>query len=100
MSGKVEKHPNLGIGYIYKFPDEQEADRIISGMDEFGLSFDAPEAMALSVGATCGVATQLLLDRHPAFTKPGIHAPYSRDMCDPIREGVAREGVALVEKVL
>jgi saccharopine dehydrogenase (NADP+, L-glutamate forming) len=57
-------------------------------------------AMALSVGATCGVAMQLLLDGHPAFTKPGIHAPYSKEMCDPIKEGVAREGVALVEKVL
>lgn len=57
-------------------------------------------AMALSVGATCGVATQLLLDGHPAFTKPGIHAPYHKEMCDPIREAVAREGVALVEMIL
>lgn len=56
--------------------------------------------MALSVGATCGVATQLLLDGHPAFNQPGIHAPYRRDMCDPIREALAREGVVLVERVL
>lgn len=149
------------IKAVYKFPDEKEADRIITGMAEFGLFSNTPatikdgnvfdtlchqlaqllsfkpgerdlvmlqhkfvvewsdgrketvtstlellgdpnrfSAMALSVGATCGVATQLLLDEHPAFTKPGIHAPYHKEMCNPIREGVAREGVALVEAVL
>lgn len=56
--------------------------------------------MALSVGATCGVATQLLLDGHPALNRPGVLAPYIKDICDPIREGVAREGVELVEQVL
>ncbi|AEO67542.1 uncharacterized protein THITE_2050253 [Thermothielavioides terrestris NRRL 8126] len=61
---------------------------------------DGFSAMARSVGATCGVAAQLVLDRHPAFTEPGVHAPYTREMCEPIREGVAREGVVLVEKVL
>ncbi|KAJ5927670.1 Saccharopine dehydrogenase [Penicillium verrucosum] len=57
-------------------------------------------AMALSVGVTCGVATQLLLDGHPALHMPGILAPYSKEICDPIREAVAREGVKLVEKVI
>ncbi|KAJ5276594.1 hypothetical protein N7524_002747 [Penicillium chrysogenum] len=57
-------------------------------------------AMALSVGVTCGVATQLLLDGHPALHIPGILAPYRKEICDPIREAVAREGVKLVEKVM
>ncbi|KAK0760466.1 hypothetical protein N5P37_006660, partial [Trichoderma harzianum] len=57
-------------------------------------------AMALSVGVTCGIATQFVLDKHPAFSTPGIHAPYHKDVCDPLREVLDREGVALVERVL
>jgi saccharopine dehydrogenase (NADP+, L-glutamate forming) len=57
-------------------------------------------AMALSVGITCSVAAQLLLDGHPALKTPGILAPYSKEMCDPIREILAREGIKLVEEVL
>ncbi|PQE32642.1 Saccharopine dehydrogenase protein [Rutstroemia sp. NJR-2017a WRK4] len=149
------------IKQVYKFLDEVEADRIISGMRAFGLFSDEqavivsgnvfdtlcqqlaklltfepgerdlvmlqhkfviewkdgkrdtmtstlellgdPEghsAMARSVGVTCGIATQLLLDRHPAFSVPGIHAPYRKEMCDPIREALAGEGIALVERVV
>lgn len=57
-------------------------------------------AMALSVGVTCGIAAQFVLDKHPAFSTPGIHAPYHKDVCDPLREALDREGVALVERVL
>lgn len=57
-------------------------------------------AMALSVGATCGVATQLLIDRHEAFTKPGLIAPYSKDICEPIRAGIEKEGIVMVEKTM
>jgi saccharopine dehydrogenase (NADP+, L-glutamate forming) len=57
-------------------------------------------AMAKSVGATCGIASQLVLDKHPAFAKPGVWAPYSREICDPIREKVEGEGIVMVEKVL
>jgi saccharopine dehydrogenase (NADP+, L-glutamate forming) len=35
-------------------------------------------AMARSVGVTCGIATQLLLDGHPALCKPGVLAPYMK----------------------
>ncbi|RBR09410.1 hypothetical protein FVER53590_29422 [Fusarium verticillioides] len=54
-------------------------------------------AMAKSVGLTCGIATQLLLDGEPAFNKPGVIAPYSREICDPIRVRVEAEGIKLVE---
>jgi saccharopine dehydrogenase (NADP+, L-glutamate forming) len=54
--------------------------------------------MALSVGVTCGIATQLLLDEHLALNKPGMLAPYSRDICDPIRDLVEKEGVVMVEQ--
>ncbi|KAI9767926.1 MAG: hypothetical protein M1840_005419 [Geoglossum simile] len=57
-------------------------------------------AMAFSVGTTCGIATQLLLDGLPAFNTPGILAPYTKEICDPIREIAEREGIKMVEKVL
>ncbi|KAI9830160.1 MAG: hypothetical protein M1819_005837 [Sarea resinae] len=55
-------------------------------------------AMAKSVGVTCGIATQLLLDGNPAFNVPGIIAPYKKEVCEPIREALEGEGIKLVEK--
>jgi saccharopine dehydrogenase (NADP+, L-glutamate forming) len=56
--------------------------------------------MALSVGVTCGIATQLLIDRHPAVCKPGVRAPYTKDMCDIIRDRVKKEGLKVFEQKL
>lgn len=56
--------------------------------------------MALSVGVTCGIATQLLLDGAPAVRKAGVHAPYDEDMCDTIRELVEKEGIKMVERTI
>lgn len=55
-------------------------------------------AMSKSVGVTCGVATQLLLDSHPAFTRPGLLAPYVPEICTPIRLLVEKEGISMVEE--
>lgn len=57
-------------------------------------------AMAKSVGVTCGVACQLLLDGHPALNVPGVHAPYKEKICTPIREGIEKEGIRMVEEVV
>lgn len=54
--------------------------------------------MAFSVGVTCGIATQLLTNGHPALNKPGVLAPYTKDICDPIRDLPQKEGVVVVEK--
>ncbi|KAL9613490.1 MAG: hypothetical protein Q9167_001986 [Letrouitia subvulpina] len=54
-------------------------------------------AMALSVGVTCGIATQLILDGHPALCKPGVRAPYTAEMCEPIRVLLEKEGIKMVE---
>jgi saccharopine dehydrogenase (NADP+, L-glutamate forming) len=54
--------------------------------------------MSLSVGITCGIATQLLLNGHPALNTPGVHAPYSKEICDAIRVIVEQEGIKMVEK--
>ena len=57
-------------------------------------------AMSKSVGVTCGIAAQLLLDGHPALNTPGVLAPYKKGICDPIRELLEKEGIKMVEKVL
>ncbi|KII84986.1 hypothetical protein PLICRDRAFT_117231 [Plicaturopsis crispa FD-325 SS-3] len=55
-------------------------------------------AMALTVGLPCGIATQLVLDG--VFKTPGVHAPYTKEICEPIRLILESEGLGLVEKVL
>ena len=55
-------------------------------------------AMALTVGLPCGIATQLVLDG--VLREPGVHAPYTKEICDPIREILEKEGLGMVERVL
>ncbi|PPQ87229.1 hypothetical protein CVT25_004079 [Psilocybe cyanescens] len=57
-----------------------------------------PSAMALTVGLPCGIAVQLVLDG--VLSEPGVHAPYTKAICDPIREVLEKEGLGLVERVL
>ena len=54
--------------------------------------------MALYVGVPCGIAVQLVLDGK--LNTPGVLAPYSKEICDPIREILESHGMGLVEKVL
>ncbi|KZV66301.1 saccharopine dehydrogenase [Peniophora sp. CONT] len=64
-------------------------------------AYGAPQghsAMALLVGVPCGIATQLVLDG--VINQKGIQAPYSKEICDPIREILEKEGIGMVEKVL
>ncbi|GJC79567.1 saccharopine dehydrogenase [NADP(+), L-glutamate-forming] [Colletotrichum liriopes] len=61
---------------------------------------DGYSAMAKSVGVTCGIATQLLLDGEPALNRPGVLAPYTTGICNPIRNKLEEEGIKLVEKSL
>ena len=56
--------------------------------------------MAKAVGATCGIAAQLLLDGHEALSVPGVLAPYRKEICDPIRELLEKEGMNMVEKLV
>lgn len=55
-------------------------------------------AMALTVGLPCGIATQLVLDG--VLSTPGVHAPYTKEICDPIRKILESEGLGMVERVL
>jgi spermidine synthase / saccharopine dehydrogenase (NADP+, L-glutamate-forming) len=54
--------------------------------------------MATTVGIPCGIATQLILDG--VFNTPGVLAPYTKEICDPIRKILESEGISLVERVL
>jgi saccharopine dehydrogenase (NADP+, L-glutamate forming) len=59
-----------------------------------------PSAMARTVGMTCGIATQLFLDGCPSLPRAGVVAPYSKDVCDPIRSKLEKEGIILIERKL
>lgn len=54
--------------------------------------------MARLVGLPCGIATQLVLEG--VLNIPGVQAPYSKEICDPLREALEKEGVGMVEKIL
>lgn len=54
--------------------------------------------MALTVGIPCGIATQMVLDG--TISTPGVLVPYTKEICDPIREQLEKEGIAMIERVL
>lgn len=54
--------------------------------------------MARTVGIPCGIAVQLVLDG--VLSKPGVHAPYTKEFCDPLREALEKEGLGMIERVL
>ena len=56
--------------------------------------------MQRSVGITCGIATQSLLDGYSAFTKPGVQAPYEEAVCEPIRASLEAEGIDMTEALI
>ncbi|KAI1318392.1 saccharopine dehydrogenase (NADP+, L-glutamate-forming) [Mortierella claussenii] len=65
------------------------------------LEYGNPEgasAMARLVGMPCGVATQLVLDG--VINKPGVLAPMSSDINDPLIKGIEAEGVVCHEEIL
>jgi saccharopine dehydrogenase (NADP+, L-glutamate forming) len=79
--------------------NDGKTDTITSTLELLG-DPNGYSAMAKSVGVTCGIASQLVLDNHPEFAKAGIWAPYSKEICDPIRDVLEGEGIRMVEKVL
>lgn len=82
--------------FIVEWADGTE-QTFTSTLEAYG-SPKGHSAMALTVGLPCGIATQLVLDG--VLSTPGVQAPYTKEICDPIREVLEREGLGLVEKVL
>ena len=74
-----------------------KVDTLTSTLEAYGKP-DGYSAMALTVGLPCGIATQLVLDG--VISTPGVLAPYTKEICDPIRKILESEGLGLVEKVL
>lgn len=72
-------------------------ETITSTLEAYGTP-GGHSAMALTVGLPCGIATQLVLDG--VLKTPGVHAPYSKEICDPIREKLESEGLGLTERIL
>ncbi|KAF5381326.1 hypothetical protein D9615_008419 [Tricholomella constricta] len=70
---------------------------LTSTLEAYG-SPQGHSAMALTIGLPCGIASQLVLDG--VLNTPGVQAPYTKEICDPIRDILEREGLGLVEKVL
>jgi len=82
--------------FIVEWADGTE-QILTSTLEAYG-SPNGHSAMALTVGLPCGIASQLVLDG--VLKTPGVHAPYSKEICDPIRNILEKEGLGLVEKVL
>ncbi|KAM0331619.1 hypothetical protein ACHAQA_003298 [Verticillium albo-atrum] len=57
---------------------------ITSTLELFG-DPDGYSGMSKAVGLTCGIATQMLLDGFEPMNRRGLIAPYTRDICDPLR---------------
>ncbi|KAH9940142.1 saccharopine dehydrogenase [Epithele typhae] len=74
-----------------------KTDTLTSTLEAYGEP-GGHSAMALYVGVPCGIAVQLVLDRK--ISTPGVLAPYSKEICDPLREILEEQGMGLVERVL
>ena len=82
--------------FIVEWADGK-VDTLTSTLEAYGVP-DGHSAMAHLVGLPCSIATQLVLDG--VINTPGILAPYTKELCDPIREILEKEGIGLVEKIL
>jgi len=70
---------------------------ITSTLETYGAP-NGHSAMARTVGVPCGIATQLVLDG--IISTPGVLVPYTKEICDPLRKGLEKEGITMVERVL
>jgi len=73
---------------------QAEEEIITSTLEMYGTP-GGHSAMAVTVGVPCGIATQLVLDG--VINKPGVHAPYTKELCDPIIDLLEKEGLGMVE---
>jgi spermidine synthase / saccharopine dehydrogenase (NADP+, L-glutamate-forming) len=71
-----------------------EEEIITSTLEMYGTP-GGHSAMAVTVGVPCGIATQLVLDG--VINKPGVQAPYTKELCDPLIELLEKEGLGMVE---
>ncbi|KAI4518192.1 spermine synthase [Schizophyllum commune Loenen D] len=82
--------------FVVEWPNREE-ETFTSTLEQYGSPI-GHSAMSFLVGTPCGIAAQLMLDG--IISKPGILAPYTPDICDPIRALVEQEGIGMVERKL
>ncbi|KAJ7432883.1 saccharopine dehydrogenase [Mycena galericulata] len=82
--------------FVVEWEDGKQ-ETLTTTLEEYGTP-GGHSAMARTVGLPCGIATQLVLDG--VFGTPGVHAPYSKEFCDPIRQKLESEGLGLTERIL
>lgn len=56
--------------------------------------------MSKAVGVTCRIASRMLLGGFPPLNQPGVLAPYTKEICDPLRARVEAKGIEMVEAVV
>lgn len=103
LCGRLELLMNYGEGerdlvmLQHRFTVEWEngEEEIITSTLEMYGTPGGHSAMAATVGIPCGIAIQLVLDG--VINKPGVHAPYTRELCDPIIELLEKEGIGMIE---
>ncbi|PWN51060.1 putative chimeric spermidine synthase/saccharopine reductase [Violaceomyces palustris] len=78
---------------------EGESKTLTSTLLDYGIPHGTT-SMAKLVGVPCAIATKLILEGHPALTQTGILAPYSKEICDPIRLELEKEGIVLEERYI
>lgn len=75
--------------------DGQAEEEIITSTLEMYGTPGGHSAMAVTVGVPCGIAVQLVLDG--VINQPGVHAPYTKELCDPLIELLEKEGLGMIE---
>ena len=93
----TRRFPTQGTTNIWAYLGMGGQDTITSTLEAYGEP-GGHSAMALYVGVPCGIAVQLVLDG--VLNTPGVQAPYSKEICEPIRKILETEGIGMVERVL
>jgi spermidine synthase len=89
------------LQHRFEIKNKDGSDSILtSTLLDYGIP-NGQSSMAKLVGVPCAVATRLILEGNPALKQKGkIVAPYSREVCDPIRLELEKEGIMLQERYL
>jgi len=73
-------------------------ETLTSTLEAYGSPLvEGHSAMARLVGVPCGIAVQLVLDG--VLKTPGVHTPYTKEICDPLRAVLEAEGITMIERV-
>lgn len=82
--------------FVVEWADGKQ-DTLTSTLESYGIP-DGYSAMATLVGVPCGIAVQFVLDG--VIKTPGVLAPYTKDITEPLRLALESEGIGMIEKVL